>query len=146
MNIRKFSGGYRTQVDTGIHHFPGGYRVDGAGEGSRGGIIMGHTNSGKPIYRNHTNPAHDKFSVGEHHEARDLHHKFGAIQGRIEKGLASEKIRGMAAVDRDHHSSQAALHERSAKRGGVDSPFKSGHRGDAVGERSRGGRVSKKRS
>ena len=40
-----------------------GLKVDGAGEGSRGGHIIGHTSSGKPIYSSNKGPAMPK----EHH-------------------------------------------------------------------------------
>ncbi len=105
-----------------------GLKVDG-GEGARGGIVIGHTGTGKPIYRHHNNPAHNSFTVAEHNEAAERHHKFAGIKHRIEKGQGSAKVRAEASKDLDLHNAQAALHERSAKRGGVDSPFKSGHAG-----------------
>ena len=42
------------------------------GEGSRGGKIIGHTKSGKPIYEDHKHPSHREFSEQEHSEAERL--------------------------------------------------------------------------
>lgn len=49
-----------------------GLKVD-VGEGSRGGKVIGHTTSGKPIYlRSH--PSHKTFTEKEHQEAADKHY------------------------------------------------------------------------
>jgi len=66
----------------------------GTGEGSRGGKIIGHTKSGKPIYESH-NLAHDRFNSTDHKEAADLHlnHSNG---------------------DRDHDSRMAEYHKEAA--------------------------------
>lgn len=45
-------------------------RVDaGTGPGSRGGRIIGHTSTGKPVYANANHPAHAGFTPAEHREA-----------------------------------------------------------------------------
>ena len=51
-----------------------GLKVDG-GEGSKGGKIIGHTGSGKPIYMSPGHKAHSSFTSKEHHEASKLHSK-----------------------------------------------------------------------
>jgi len=43
------------------------------GEGSRGGKIIGHTKSGKPIYDIHGHPAHADFKGSDHGEAVQAH-------------------------------------------------------------------------
>ena len=45
------------------------------GEGSRGGKIIGHTKSGKPIYESFSHPAHKDFTSKDHMEASNLHNK-----------------------------------------------------------------------
>jgi len=48
------------------------------GEGARGGIIIGHTRSGKPIYQGSNTPQHDshkKFTSDDHHDASELHRR-----------------------------------------------------------------------
>lgn len=53
-------------------------KVDGAGEGSRGGKVIGHTKSGKPVYMKHGHPSHGDFTKSEHVEAATMHHKASA--------------------------------------------------------------------
>ena len=50
-------------------------RVDAGGEGSRGGKIVGHTTSGKPIYAKHSHPSHKEFTEKDHREAMATHDK-----------------------------------------------------------------------
>ena len=50
-------------------------RWDATGEGSRGGHIIGHTSSGKPIYSTHGHAAHKGFDRMEHHAAKQAHQK-----------------------------------------------------------------------
>jgi hypothetical protein len=45
------------------------------GEGDRGGKIIGHTKSGKPIYDKHYHESHKDFSAADHREARDMNKK-----------------------------------------------------------------------
>lgn len=45
------------------------------GEGSRGGKVIGHTKSGKPIYEEHNHPEHKDFTVHEHLDAAEIHRK-----------------------------------------------------------------------
>lgn len=52
-----------------------GLKVDGGGEGSKGGRVIGHTSSGKPVYAGHSNPAHKEFTGAEHHSAAKVHEK-----------------------------------------------------------------------
>jgi hypothetical protein len=49
----------------------------GSGEGSRGGKVIGHTTSGKPIYDAPGHPAHGKFNAGERQEAETTHRAHG---------------------------------------------------------------------
>ena len=53
-----------------------GLKVDaGTGPGSRGGIVIGKTSGGKPIYRDFSHPDHKGFTKGDHLEASKLHSK-----------------------------------------------------------------------
>ncbi len=47
--------------------------IEKGGEGSRGGKIIGHTESGKPIYENHDHPAHKNFTSNDHTDAVYAH-------------------------------------------------------------------------
>ena len=70
-------------------------------EGSRGGKIIGHTKSGKPIYFQHGHPSHGSFTEGDHREAQELHMR-----------------KGNQASNTDfqrHHFAQAEKHEQSSE-------------------------------
>ena len=45
------------------------------GEGSRGGNVIGHTSSGKPIYARPDHSSHEQFTHKDHGDAEDLHEK-----------------------------------------------------------------------
>lgn len=49
--------------------------LEKGGEGSKGGKVIGHTSSGKPIYDKFSHASHKDFSVFEHSEAVDHHMK-----------------------------------------------------------------------
>ncbi len=44
-----------------------------SGEGSRGGHVIGHTKSGKPIYDNANHESHKNFTIQDHDDAIDVH-------------------------------------------------------------------------
>lgn len=50
-----------------------GVNIEKSGEGSRGGKVIGHTKSGKPIYDSHSHESHSNFSKEEHLQAASLH-------------------------------------------------------------------------
>ena len=47
--------------------------LEKGGEGSRGGKIIGHTKSGKPIYDKFNHPGHKDFTVEDHLDAMKKH-------------------------------------------------------------------------
>lgn len=49
--------------------------IKAQGEGSRGGKVIGHTRSGKPIYENSNHPDHKGFSSSDHLDAAKAHDK-----------------------------------------------------------------------
>lgn len=86
-------------------------RFDAGGEGSRGGKIVGHTSSGKPIYLDKHHPSHREFSAGEHHEAVDVHEK-------IIKPLMSKPVKKITKEENStlvEHLGARKFHETSAK-------------------------------
>ena len=50
----------------------------GKGAGSRGGKVIGHTRTGKPIYANSRHKGHEQFSAEEHKDAAGIHDRAGA--------------------------------------------------------------------
>lgn len=47
--------------------------IEKGGEGSKGGHIIGHTSSGKPIYDQHDNEGHKGFTIQDHKDAGYVH-------------------------------------------------------------------------
>ena len=64
----------------------GEVRIDTEGEGSRGGHIIGHTSSGKPVYSSFHHSGHKGFSEEEHIQAQRLQRKRGETAAREGKG------------------------------------------------------------
>lgn len=61
-----------------------------SGEGSKGGKVIGHTKSGKPIYDHFEHPGHSTFTPKDHEHAAMMHDSHGVgvdrkIIGRINK-------------------------------------------------------------
>jgi hypothetical protein len=80
------------------------------GEGSRGGHIIGHTRSGKPIYDRFHHAAHATFARDEHLDAADAHRR----------AISALDRSSMARADRDArariHEIQRGHHVRAAER------------------------------
>ena len=57
-----------------IPHDPA-FVVKAQGEGSRGGVVIGHTKSGKPIYKNSGSANHKDFTGEDHTDASRLHNE-----------------------------------------------------------------------
>lgn len=91
----------------------GGSSSSGGGEGSRGGVVIGRTTSGKPIYENHTHPGHKDFTGLEHDQAAHAQQKrLGekrkekqprGLQARVNKKVEEREI--LASVK--HHETRA---------------------------------------
>lgn len=47
--------------------------IEKGGEGSKGGHVIGHTKSGKPIYNTYDHPAHKDFNEHDHDDAHHIH-------------------------------------------------------------------------
>lgn len=83
------------------------------GEGSRGGHIIGHTTTGKPIYADPKHPEHNNFHDEDHYDAHLAHTMH---QSAHEKVLSTKPHRGNAAqhvmsADRvQHHSKSSKAH------------------------------------
>jgi hypothetical protein len=91
-----------------------------AGEGSRGGHVIGHTKSGKPVYRGTINqkdgktfPAgHEEYSKQDHLDAAEAHQKVSMIQpedysdnGNVLHQDLARKHREMANGEKPKHYS-----------------------------------------
>ena len=94
-----------------------GLRIDAGGEGSRGGVVIGRTSGGKPIYKNHEHPSHSSFTAEDHFEARKKHFAVAKRIGTLErkKGISSKNRESniKASKQQEHHHEQARLHSES---------------------------------
>ncbi len=81
-------------------------------EGERGGKIIGHTSSGKPIYESHKHPAHNELNAQEHREAADMHREALSGSGHIHGG----NRRRLTAME--HHKEEHARARRGGDRSG----------------------------
>lgn len=85
-----------------------GWLVDiedaGFGPGSKGGRVIGHTKSGKPIYLSHKHPSHQNFTAEDHRNASSLHEK------KAEEHGMSETMR----PQREFNEEAASAHTREA--------------------------------
>ena len=63
------------------------------GEGSRGGTVIGHTKSGRPIYKDGKHHGHTGFSERDHKDAADLHHRITE--------MASKRLEEKRTTDND---------------------------------------------
>lgn len=87
------------------------------GEGTRGGLIIGHTKSGKPIYAGH-HESHDRFSSEEHREASKAHAK--TAQKYYKEASAHDPVHDQESFDRasnksNYHYFQMHHHDRQAQ-------------------------------
>lgn len=83
-----------------------GIDIEKAGEGSKGGKVIGHTKSGKPIYESYNHSSHKDFSGQEHLEAFQAHNaRFKDMKEGIKHLNKHEdmKPRGKDKYDKSKH-------------------------------------------
>lgn len=95
----------------------------GEGEGSKGGNVIGHTQSGKPIYASAGSANHKEFTAKDHHEAAMVHgnlrerkamdrHRLGNSDGTISKKQMKQKEKLQKEIDK--HSDYQSAHRAKA--------------------------------
>jgi hypothetical protein len=96
------------------------YRTDllkGGGEGSRGGHIIGHTKSGKPVYKaaEGAHAHYAKFSAQDHEDAAELHRE-EAVKHNQSKHITrhSDHYNYYKAMQ-EHHSEASKVHQDAAR-------------------------------
>lgn len=85
-------------------------------EGSRGGKIIGHTGSGKPIYDSANHPSHKNFTSEDHRDASAIHN-YKSDWGRdkeYNKNLATEhkRLSTLKPEDRENKKYEANYYDR----------------------------------
>ena len=86
-------------LDNTLNRFLGRVDIEKS-EGSRGGKVIGHTKSGKPIYNSHSHEGHKNFTAQDHTDAYKIH---GDISKKYETPNKSENF----------HNKQGKLHFNS---------------------------------
>ncbi len=94
---------------------------DAGGEGSRGGVIIGRTSSGKPIYENHKHPSHSGFTKDDHRDALAVQEKrrkdLPDIHFKDQNNPTKEEVKGF--VKKDNKIFKAiGFHDQKSKSGG----------------------------
>jgi hypothetical protein len=85
------------------------------GEGSRGGKIIGHTTSGKPIYYKANHPSHKNFTIEDHEDARAEHGmKTNALI--YEENNSIGKVKDAITKKIDKHYDEMIAHTKEIKR------------------------------
>lgn len=90
------------------------------GEGSKGGKVIGHTKSGKPIYESATHASHRNFTSGEHKEAIDLH------ESKIKTDKGNETTH-YNQIDSHHNQLKAKKSKESENDSAETKAFKHNH-------------------
>jgi len=93
-----------------------------SGEGTRGGRVIGHTSSGKPIYQGHSNEGHGDFKAQDHKDASAMHGEIvertrETIQAKMKadpKFQVPEKVIEFI----QHHDKQMKVHNSKGNRKG----------------------------
>ncbi len=120
--------------------------MKGEGEGTRGGVIIGHTTSGKPIYNSHGNKGHKEFSQEDHQDAYDTHnhkkreatdkyHSQHNGDGTYSEKHAKNKKKLMKEIE--HHHTHMARHRESANPTPKQATQKDWDREDRKAEKNR---------
>jgi len=84
----------------------------GKGEGSKGGKVIGHTKSGKPIYQNQDVHAAKHFTAEDHRDAARAHEEHSSQLRNKQVNSEREYYANKALVR--HHNSQHGLHVQLA--------------------------------
>lgn len=106
------------------------------GEGSRGGKIIGHTRSGKPIYSNGNNPAHKNFTVADHYDAirahgqrkADVRDSASRSHGTTESGDGPDKqsspnLQPSHEAEMDESSASGKFHAKQMEKKGTTEDY-----------------------
>jgi hypothetical protein len=92
------------------------------GEGSKGGKIIGHTKSGKPIYDRFNHPAHKDFTKEDHRDAGKVHDELHQKHSDLSEEKFSKRDKYNKNIDAgemdeviaNHHYTQASKHDEAA--------------------------------
>lgn len=88
------------------------------GEGSKGGKVIGHTQSGKPIYEKHDHESHSKFTSSDHMDAMLAHskEKYKISHKLLHEDYADDKERKGLQKQKKLHQSGEEHHTNAGYR------------------------------
>lgn len=96
--------------------------IQKGGEGSKGGKIIGHTKSGKPIYGTAFHSGHQDFTYYDHKDAALLHRRLGKVHDKKYHEMEPDKSHWNKSIEAHieydkagGHSAQAAMHSAAMK-------------------------------
>ena len=87
--------------------------LEKGGEGSKGGKIIGHTRSGKPIYDKGGHENYKEFNKEDHKDASDIHMSIVSEM----PGWKRKDSKGQESKLLKHHKKQASYHSDHSKEG-----------------------------
>lgn len=85
--------------------------LEKGGEGNKGGKVIGHTKSGKPIYEDRGHESHKKFTSKDHKDAAAIHEHLSKHSDS--KDGKVDKMKHMLA--KEHHEFQANKKDKESK-------------------------------
>lgn len=85
--------------------------IEKGGEGSKGGKVIGHTKSGKPVYASKKAKDYKGFSKEDHEDAGDIHHD--SIVNRKDDKIDNPDV-GNAEI-RDNHYREGGVMDKKAE-------------------------------
>lgn len=90
--------------------FGAGDEIEKGGEGSRGGSVIGHTKSGKPIYASQNAKAEKNYTSADHDDAAYAHLDKHTEHNKLSLKHKDDKNKS------DFHSGKAEIHDNEYKR------------------------------
>lgn len=104
-----------------------------AGEGSRGGKVIGHTQSGKPVYEHSSGRKNDKWDAQDHADAAAVHRKVSGMHGS--KAAEGGKAEAGHQAKADHHESESSEHDKARDQAKTEGDSKSAEEHDKAAEK-----------
>jgi hypothetical protein len=88
--------------------------LEKGGEGSKGGKVIGHTKSGKPIYDKAGHAEHKNFTIEDHNDAKKLHDNTAQEHFAISNKTKSSSVKSKYQTKGSAHTEQSNKHSRMA--------------------------------
>jgi hypothetical protein len=98
-------------------------------EGSKGGKVIGHTRTGKPIYENHNHPSHESFTKQEHHDAAEVNSNLtDKYADHKDQSKRERSQRATHEYNKHMNSAQKESEKESTQKHIIDKPHEAAHK------------------